>query len=202
MKTLKCLTSIILSCAILFATHLCHAQDYKNNADAIEDLTNIQNLLEPLNVMNDTFELEHADTEKNHRENTYKSNKDTFKKIIYVDEFDVESGIDRFTKADSYVKQLKNNGEDARIFDTDGKDFVVVYSTHIEAGYTILAVSKFYDNAPHKILQNEYCLILSDKQNNEKGIRQIINDFIKTDKIDIRHIIIKQNGRVTDIRSY
>ena len=100
------------------------------------------------------------------------------------------------------MEELTNNGENAQIFATDSNEYVVVYSTHSEKGNIILAISKFYDIVPHRILQNEYCLIISDQQNNEKDIHKIINDFVKTDMINIRHVVIQQDGNTTDIRSY
>lgn len=198
----KLLTIFFFGCAALCTGCANAAQEFKTNAEAIEDLNNLQNLLTPIKVMGYTFELEQADVETDHKSNTYKTNDGIPKKIIYVDEYEVKKGIDRFSKAKSYVQELKNNGEDARIFETNSNEYALVYSTHSEEGLTVLAVSKFYDTAPNKILQNEYCLILSDQQNNEKSIRKIINDFMKADMINIRHIIIRQVGNTTDIRSY
>ena len=86
--------SFLFSCMVLCTGCANATQNFKTNAEAIEDLNNLQKSLEPLNIMGETFELEQAGADTNHRSNTYKTNNGIPKKIIYVDEYDVKEGID------------------------------------------------------------------------------------------------------------
>lgn len=166
-------------------------------------------LLQPINVLGETFELvEAVGSLRTDKSNTYRTqvneSNTKFYKIVYVDEFIAKKKRNKTDIANAHLKQLKYDGEDAKIYDVSDKDFIVIYSINSNEipNYKILSVSKFYDNTPKTILHNQYSIVLNAKEANAKRIEQIVNEFIDSNKIDIRHIRIKKTSYNTEYSIY
>lgn len=175
-----------------------------NLSNTREDLHKVTKLLEPINVLDDSFRLERASKDEDgNKENRYSlSQPSSIEKYVFIVEFNVNNTIDRQKLADVYATYLRDGGEEVVLRDLKDKKLSILYSISREEDKTYLSVSKFQNKDVQKVLKNEYLLQLSEQQNNEKYIQQIVNDFIETDMIDIRPVIIEKQGNITDVRSY
>ena len=169
-----------------------------------EDLDKLTELLKPIQVLGDSFELELASKDqKGNKENSYSLSKPAnFEKQVFVVEFNVDSSTNSQKLADAYANYLKESGENVYFAKSKDKSLSTFYSIDRRDNLVYLFVSKFVDKAPAQVLKNEYIVQLSKQQDNKTYIQQIVNNFINTDMIDIRHIIIEKQGNVTNVRSY
>ncbi len=184
----------------LLFSFIAFATACNNPRNELEKLTK---LLEPISVLDDSFELESASKDKRgNKENRYGLSKPTsLEKHVFVVEFNVDNTTNRQKLANAYADYLKKNGEEVVPL-KDGENLSAFYSVDRQGNAIYLFVSKFTDNGPGKVLKNEYVLQLSKQQDNQKYIQQIVNGFINAEKIDIRHIIIEKQGNITNVRSY
>ena len=173
-----------------------------NLSNTREDLNKVTKLLEPINVLGNSFQLERASKDEDgNKENRYSLfQSSNMEKYVFVVEFNV--AIDRQKLAETYASYLRDGGEEVVLRDLKGKELSVLYSISREDDKTYLSVSKFQNKDVKKVLKNEYLLQISDQQNNGKYIQKIVNDFIETNMIDIIPVIIEKQGNITNVRSY
>ena len=167
----------------------------------IKDLDKLTKLLEPINVLGDSFELELANKDKKgNKENRYNLSKPAnFEKYVLVVEF---NATNRQELVNAYANYLREGGEEVHLLKGEDKNLSAFYSIARENNKVYLFISKFTDDAAGKILKNEYVLQLSKQQDNSTSIQQVVNNFMKTDMINIRPIIIEKQGNITNVRSY
>ena len=169
-----------------------------------EDLSKIAQLLGSVNVLGDSFRLETANKDQNgNKENRYGLFPPAaLEKHIFVVEFNGNGTLNRQKLADLYAAYLRDGGEEVSLWEVADKNMSVLRSIAREDDKIYLSISKFKDSGSQKVLKNEYLVQLSEQQDNKKYIEQVTNDFLNTDIIPIRNILLDKHENITNVSAY